>query len=334
MKTFPRLIFSCLGVFLFSSSLQAKKHHPAAAPTAAPLATPGSEPAPLPAESAPAVSPDAPPSASLQPFLDTHLSTLLAPLGTSAFAQPEVLTSLKAGYADVLAVAPASHQPALQLAQAVCDAMISAMSERQNAVAALRGAVATRSSEAEQPRGGSEAVTTARDKDAFFSDSQKNAWIQRTAVLRQNVTALYLRERAAERQVGVWSPAPPPVAPAPAAAVPAPVTAAPANASTMATPSVSAPPPGVPEAPSQGWDPVVGQWLLEGRSPITLGADHTIEGGRHGTWNYSCTTNGGRNYELHYPPPKSWTDYVVLSGDGRTLAGKTRNNQPISAYRQ
>ena len=78
---------------------------------------------------------------------------------------------------------------------------------------------------------------------------------------------------------------------------------------------------------------MIGQWLLEGRSPLTLQPDHSISGDRHGTWVYTCTTNGGRNYELHWKPPKNWVDYLVLSGDGKTLYGKTRNSRPISAYR-
>ena len=225
----------------------------------------------------------------------------------SAFAQPEVVASIKAGYADGMNVAPDARKPAFQLAQSVCDALSGAMTERQNAVAALRGALATRSSEAEQPRGGGEAVAAARDKDAFFIDSEKNTWVQRAAVLRQSITAVYLRERAVERQAGPWDPP-----------------------SAAATPSVSALPPATPEAP----DPVIGQWLMENRVPITLGADHSIAGDRHGYWRYADTTSGGRNYEMHWNPPKNWVDYMVLSSDGKTLDGKTRKSKSISYLRQ
>ncbi len=309
----------CLGILLISSQVQAK-HKSQSTSTPAALATPASEPPPLPPEAAPRISLIAPPSESLQPFVDAHLGTVLAPLGTSAFTQTEVVASLKASYADGLAAAPGPQRLAYQLAIGVCDALTGAITERQNAVTALRGALATRSSEAEQPRGGGEAVARARDEDAFFVDSQKSTWLQRATVLRQGVTALYLRERAVERQIGLWTPANAPAVP------PAPAVAA-------ATPSVSAPPAAIPAAPSQGWDPVIGQWLLEGRSSLTLGADHTISGDRHGTWYYSCTTNGGRNYELRWKPPKHWVDYLVLSGDGKTMGGKTRDNQPISYYR-
>ena len=90
------------------------------------------------------------------------------------------------------------------------------------------------------------------------------------------------------------------------------------------------PAPTVPNAP----DPVVGKWLLGGSSLIVLEADHTISGGRHGSWDYTCTTNGGRNYELHWQPPKDWVDYLVLSADGRMLDGHTRHDKPYSAARQ
>ena len=302
----------CCGVFALSSPAFAKhKHHAPATP--APLATPAAEPAPLPAETAPTIRPDAPPSASLQPFLDTHLSSILAPLGSSACAQPELLAAMQAGYADGMVAAPDTHKPAYQLAQNVCDALASAMTERQNAVVALRGALATRSSEANQPRGGGEAVEKARETDQFFVETQKNNWTQRAGVLRQSITALDLRERAVERQVGVWSP--------PAAAATAPATLA------------AAPPASVPTAaPPAATDPVVGAWLLASGSPFTLMTDHAITGSREGTWRYTWTTNGGRNYELHWTH-KDWVDYMVLSSDGKSLAGHSKNNKPVSAVR-
>ncbi len=98
---------------------------------------------------------------------------------------------------------------------------------------ALHGALTTRSSEVEQPLGGGEAVAKARAGDAFFVDSQKNAWLQRATTLRQNITTLYLRERTVERQTGPWAPPP-------------------ASTVAVATPSVSAPPAAVPAAPSRG----------------------------------------------------------------------------------
>ena len=63
-----------------------------------------------------------------------------------------------------------------------------------------------------------------------------------------------------------------------------------------------------------------------------LAADHAITGSREGSWTYTCTTGGGRNYELHWAH-KDWVDYLILSGDGKSLDGHTRDNKPISAFR-
>ena len=214
-------------------------------------------------EAAPKVGLDTPPSASLQPFLDTHLDKILVPLGESAFTQSEVITSLKAAYADGKAAAPDARKPAFQAAQDVCDALTGAITERENAATALQGALVTRTSEAAQPRGSNEARERARNTDTFFADGQRNNWMRRATALRENINALYLRERADERQVGVWAP--------PAAIV--------AVANTNPAP-----------------DPVVGKWLLEGRSSLMLEADNTVTGDRHGGWLYTCDTSGGRNY--------------------------------------
>jgi hypothetical protein len=43
--------------------------------------------------------------------------------------------------------------------------------------------------------------------------------------------------------------------------------------------------------------------------------------------------DGKRHYELHWNPPKTWTDSLVLSEDGATLKGKTRGGKPIAANR-
>jgi hypothetical protein len=286
-------------------------------PPAAPLATPAPEPPPFPPQAAPKITPGAPPSASLQPFLDIHLGQILAPLGTAAFTQSELIAGMKASYADGLASASDVHKSAFQLAQEVCDALSAAIAERQNAVAALRGALASRSSEASQPRGGGEAVDKARNRDAFFVAGQQDAWVKRAAALRESITALDLRERAAER-TGAWPAAP--STPAVTAAGPAlPAPGAPAA-------------PAVPEVPPDQ-DPAIGNWLLEGRTVLTFGADHTVTGGRHGTWRY-VGMEGGRKYEIHFPAPKNWSDWLILSADVKTLDGHTRGNQHIAYYRQ
>ena len=179
-----------LGLLVFASPLQAKKKKHSEP-----------EPSPTPA-SAPVANPDDLPSKTLQPFLDAQLGTILSPLDKPGFDRPEILASLKAGYADGMATAPATRKPAFQAAQSVCDSMASAITERQSAVNALKGATATHNSEAEnQPRGGRKAVKyEQKHTDDFFTNTQNDAWTKRAATLRQNVMNLYLRERELERQ--------------------------------------------------------------------------------------------------------------------------------------
>lgn len=276
-----------------------------------PANIPALEPAALPAETPPAINPDAVPSASLQPFLNTHLDKILAPLGTPAFAQGDVLTSMKSDYARALTATPEVRRPAYQLAVAVCESLANAIEERRKAVTALEGSYNMRSSEAYQPRGGGEATKESNKNEAFFYNSQKNNWLQNAATLRQQITTLYGRERAAETQAGEWTLPPARVV----AAAPTP---------TPAAPSVAAP---APET-----DPVVGDWTWPNHGPVLLKADHSIQGSRHGTWKYTATTDAGRNYEMHWAH-KGWVDYVVLSSDGKLLDGKRHDGVRVTANR-
>ena len=208
----------CLGLLVFASPLQAKKKKHSEP-----------EPSPTPASTL-AASPDDLPSKSLQPFLDAQLSAVLAPLDKSGFEKPEILVGLKAAYAGGAAVAPAARKPAYQAAQIVCDALTAAVTERENAVSALKGATATHSSEVEnQPKGGRKAVRyETRNDDAFFSNTQRTNWAQRAALIRQNVVAIYLRERDFERQASVAAAQVSAAAPAPSAGTASPAQTAPA----------------------------------------------------------------------------------------------------------
>ena len=272
-----------------------------------PANIPAREPAPLPAETPPAINPEAAPSASLQPFLNTHLDQILAPLGTPAFAQGDVLASMKSSYAKALTVAPESRRPAYQLAVAVCEGLANAIEERCKAVKALEGSYDMRGSEAYQPRGGGNATKQSNKNEAFFYDSQKNNWQQNADALRQGITALHQRERAAEAQAGEWT-----LPPTPAV--------------------VAAPPAPSVEAPAPATDPVVGNWTWPNHGLVTLAADGSIHGTRHGNWRYTCTTDAGRNYEMHWAH-KGWVDYVVLSGDGKVLDGKRHDGVRVTVSR-
>ena len=304
MNTFSRFLLLGLGILLFS---------PAARPDDTILATLANEPPSLPAETPPQIRPDALPSASLQPFLDTHLGKIFAPLGDAAFAQTEIIASMKASYADGMAAAPAAHRPAYQIAQNVCDALTNAVAERATAASALRGALATRSSEATQPSGGGEAVRKARETDAFFMEGQQHSWTQRVGVLRQNINALYLRERAVERQTSGW---------------PSPLPTSIGLTAAAATPSVSSP----ARSTSFGSDPALGPWVFQGGPPFTLEADYQITGNRQGYWTCYLSSGTDRHYDLHWAADGG-VDYLVLTPDGKCLYGRTWRGWNILYYR-
>jgi hypothetical protein len=111
-----------------------------------------------------------------------------------------------------------------QAAVAVCDAVSSAMDERQKAIASLEGSrgvhgpsdlgarrkdIPTRGSLGDAQLAGLELQREAheeqnrkqetRQNDSFFNAQLKTNWTQRTLQLRQNIDALYAREREAER---------------------------------------------------------------------------------------------------------------------------------------
>ena len=121
-----------------------------------------------------------------------------------------------------------------------------------------------------------------------------------------------------------------PAAPA-KAAVPAPapqIPPAPAATALAATPTLAVSPSPVPATPTTvaapvNTDPAAGDWWTDAGAPLTLAGNHVICG-RAGSWVCTATTNNGRNYALHWAH-KDWVDYVVLSGEGKSLYGKSRD---------
>ena len=128
-----------------------------------------------------------------------------------------------------------------QAAVSVCDAVSSAMDERQKAIASLQASravhapsdlgaqrkdIPTRGSLGDAELAGLELQREAheeqnrkqeaRQNDAFFNTQLKTNWSQRAAQLRQNINALYARERDAERMADQAKAAPVPAAPSPA----------------------------------------------------------------------------------------------------------------------
>lgn len=139
-------------------------------------------------------------------------------------------------FADQFSKASDTDKPIYQAAIAVCDGISAAMDERQKAITSLQGSravhgpsdlgarrkdIPTRGSfsdaelaDLELQREAHEEQNRkqeARQNDSFFNTQLKTNWTQRTAQLRENLNALYAREREAERaadQARAATPAP------------------------------------------------------------------------------------------------------------------------------
>jgi hypothetical protein len=184
------------------------------------------------------------PSEVLSLFFRNHLDRILSPIG-----QPKPVplpharvTQLREQFADQFSKAPDTDKPMYQAAVAVCDAVSAAIDERQKAITSLQGSravhgpsdlgarrkdIPTRGTLGDAELAGLELQREAheeqnrkqeaRQNDNFFNTQLKTNWTQRTAQLRQNINALYARERDAERSAdqakAALAPAAPPVTP-------------------------------------------------------------------------------------------------------------------------
>jgi hypothetical protein len=208
---------ACLaGVIFALPAHAAKKKHssPAATPAAAPVSTD--------------------PGERLSQFLHAHLDGVLAPLGTPGFADTQAIMDLGESFADAGSKQPAAGRPPYQAAIDVCNALIKAVTERNQTVANFSAATAVRGDSdlgarrrdhagpLETEREQQEAkvrVKEAVKTDAVLTAGQKNQWATRAAALRQNIEQLYARQREIERRANA-------AAADAAAAVPAPVAPA------------------------------------------------------------------------------------------------------------
>jgi hypothetical protein len=249
------------------------------------------------------------PSEQLQAYSANNLEHILGPLNNGELPRAE-LARLEVEYEARLGVATPKDKATLQAAVAVCKAFDQLMDERQQSAAQLFGGAARNynSEGSTHLRGTKRAEIRGGQNDTNFiaaasAEAANKQWKERGNLWRMSMAQLLLRERQAELVVAA--------APAPAP------TAAPA-------------PP--PAAPAESADPAIGEWWTESHNPIGLNGDHTLSG-RHGTWACTSSAEGKRTYELHFPPPKNWTDYLTLSADGKSLTGKTRGNADIGYYR-
>jgi hypothetical protein len=231
----------------------------------------------------------------------------------------------------------------LSAALKVCTAFEQITNAREQAVARITGGKADNSDSQKSTKLHSEKdnfalnarrqeIREGQSQSKFIIASSQIAadqqWQQYVRPWRAEVQKLLVLEKQAELKLAAATPAPAASAPAPAA--PAPAAPAPATSPSPA-PAPGAPP--TPAAATAEADPVLGNWVLDSGGPLVLLPDHTITG-RHGTWTFKGADASGRHYELHWPPPKNWSDYVTLSNDANTLSGHTRGNKPINVYRQ
>jgi hypothetical protein len=166
------------------------------------------------------------PSDLLSLFFRNHLDRILSPIGQKVpVPLPHArVAELREKFADQWSKAPDVDKPMYQAAVAVCDAVSAAMDERQKAIASLQGSAAvhgpselgahrkdipTRGARADGQLAGLELQREGHEEqnrkqeaaqnDNFFNTQLKTNWSQRAAQLRQNISALYSRERDAER---------------------------------------------------------------------------------------------------------------------------------------
>jgi hypothetical protein len=275
------------------------------------------------------------PSEQLQDYAANNLEHLLGPLNGGALPRPE-LFRLETDYQARLAHAAPQEKEMLTAALKVCNAFEQITNAREQAVARITGGKADNSDSQKSTKLHSDKDNYALDarrqeirqgqsQSKFIITSSQIAadqqWQQYARPWRAEVQKLLVLEKQAELKLAAAAPAPAtPPSPAPAPAAP-----------PSPAPAPAAPP--SPAAATAEADPVVGNWVLDSGGPLVLLPDHTITG-RHGTWTFKGADASGRHYELHWPPPKNWSDYVTLSNDAKTLSGHTRGNKPINVYRQ
>ena len=181
------------------------------------------------------------PSEMLSLFFRNHLDRIVSDWAAKAGSMPHArITQLREQFADQFSKAPDTDKAMYQAAVAVCDAVSSAMDERQKAIASLQASravhapsnlgaqrkdIPTRGSLGDAELAGLELEREAheeqnrkqdaRQNDAFFNTQLKTNWSQRAAQLRQNINALYARERDAERMAAQAKAAAVPAAPSP-----------------------------------------------------------------------------------------------------------------------
>jgi hypothetical protein len=208
----PILATSLVVLGLIASAVAGKPHkHPG---------KPEQQQAPPPA----AAAGPQPPSARLSQFTAAHLDAILAPIDQRPQLPRTDVSQLRAALADESAKAPEAEREQFTTAIAVCDALNSAMDEREQTIASIAGSAAVHgpsdlgARRKDVPSHGSRADARlakiekreerheeanrkqeAVQKDDFLTQQHKNTWIQRAQQIRQHIQILTMRQSQAER---------------------------------------------------------------------------------------------------------------------------------------
>ena len=187
-----------------------QSNEPVASVPADPAPSAGPAPAADPAPSLPPAPPF--PSPRLRQFVDAHIDRVLGPLGDSGEEHPNALTDFRDSLADEAAKAPATRQPAYQATIVVCNSLINALAQRQEALAGLQGVNASKNSGSlgvvsavgylsyRQLHSEHRAKKEVKSGDESFRNSQRNTWLQHAAQWRESIQNLMAHERDTERQ--------------------------------------------------------------------------------------------------------------------------------------
>jgi hypothetical protein len=209
MKT-KRLVSFFIAIALVAPALAGKPHKG------------GGKPRPQQQQAPPQPAGPQPPSARLSQFTAAHLDHILASLDQQIQLPRTELAQLRESFVDQWTKAPQTDKAAYQAAVAVCDALSSAMAERDKAIAdsqpsnIVHGVQETHDATVSIPRGrgrGRAANAAVRQekyenqknqnqaaqKDAFLNSNVRKQWLDRAAILRQQIQQLSSRQRDAER---------------------------------------------------------------------------------------------------------------------------------------
>lgn len=157
-----------------------------------------------------------PPSVALSRFGGAHLDQILAPIDQNVPLPRNELMQLRGSFLEWKAKAPPNEQSAWQVAVAVCDALNSAMDEREKARANLESSSAVHGASdlgarrkdhlrnrrewERERREGANRKQDAAQNDAFLDSTLRTNWTQRAIQLRQHIVSLHIQLQELERQ--------------------------------------------------------------------------------------------------------------------------------------